>query len=80
MRHLAENNFPAIRWLRTPDGPELAQFRPDDEPNKRQMNIYYTTLLKAVIELCARYRSEGVLVVEDTCLLRPDVGYTQVAR
>ena len=44
------------------------------------MNIYYTTLLEAVIDLCALHRSDGVLVMEDTCLLRPDVGYKEVAR
>ena len=53
---------------------------PRTNQQKRLMNIYYTTLVKAVIELCARYRSEGVLVMEDTCLLRPDVDYNQVAR
>lgn len=80
MRHLEEKHFPSLRWLRTPDGPELARLHSDDQPQKRVMHIYFTTLFDAVTLLCEDHGCEGVSVMEDTCLLRPDVDCERVAR
>ena len=43
------------------------------------MVIWYTTVLDAVRKVCDSTGCTGVLVMEDTFLLRPDVAYEAVA-
>ena len=79
MKHLHHQGFPAIRWLRTPDAHELKVLDPEGKPEKRLLIIYYTTLFPAIVVLCREYGSEGVMVMEDTCILH-EVDYAEVCR
>ena len=42
--------------------------------------IYYLTLFPAILGLCREYGCEGVMVMEDTCILMRDVDYDEVRR
>ena len=78
MLHLRQKGFPQIRWLRTPGADELKQQDPEGKPEKRLLIIYYTTVFPAVAAICTRHKCKGVFVMEDTCILIPEIDCTQV--
>ena len=81
MRQLQEKRFPNIYWLRTPGPLELDKhLRTTLAPKQRVMALWRTTVLPAVMKMCEKYKYTGVMVVEDTVLLRPDVTYMEIAR
>ena len=80
MRQLQEKRFPNIFWLRMPDPDELdAHLNNTVPPEQRVMCLWRTTVLPAVQRVCTDCTCTGVMVVEDTVLLRPDVTYEDVA-
>ena len=80
MRQLQEKRFPNIFWLRMPDPNELDVLLGTTlAPAQRVMALWRTTVLPAVLKVCEKYNYTGVMVVEDTVLLRQDVTYSQVA-
>ena len=81
MRQLQERRFPKIYWLRTPDPLELdTKLRTNLAPKQRVMALWRTTVLPAVMKMCEKYKYTGVMVVEDTVLLAPEVFYSDIAR
>ena len=80
MQQLKEKQFPRVSWLRTPDPDELQDhLRTDITSKQRVMTFWCTTVFDAVKVVCDSTGCAGVLVMEDTALLRPDVTYTEVA-
>ena len=80
LRHLHSKNFPNIFWLRMPDPYELDEhLEMPVPPHQRVMTLWRTTVLPAVQQICSTYSFTGVMVVEDTVLLRKDVNYEDIA-
>jgi hypothetical protein len=77
-RHLRSRGFTNVYWLRTPDATELDKW--NDDPKKRVMMFWYTTVLPALLILEMEYGDSCAFVVEDTCLLAPGVTYDDVVR
>ena len=68
-----------MSWLRTPGLEDVKTLPAEIKPKQRLMVIYCTIGLPAVQVVCDATGCTGVLVMEDTCILRPDVGYEAVA-
>ena len=73
MRQLNAKCVPGVCWSRTPDPEDLKNRPVEIKSKQRVMVIWFTTVLGAVKEVCDRTGCTGVLVMEDTFLLRPDV-------
>jgi hypothetical protein len=80
MQHLTERGFPNIMWVRTPDTSEIQGLDPENKYKRRLMIIYYTAVLPAVRMLAAEEGIDGVYLIEDSCILAPNVTYAHIAR
>jgi hypothetical protein len=77
-RHLRSRGFQNVYWLRTPDPSELDPL--NDDPKKRVMMFWYTTVLPALLVLENTKSISRAFVVEDTCLLAPGIVFDDVER
>jgi hypothetical protein len=78
MQHLENRGFPNIMWLRTPETSDIHGLDPENNYRRRLMIIYYTTVLPAVRRLAEEEGIDGVYIIEDSCILAPNVTYAQV--
>ena len=76
--HLRGRGFTNVKWLRTPDAPELDSFDKDKDAQRRCMMFWYTTVLPALLALELESGVQGAFVFEDTCLLAGNVTYSVV--
>ena len=80
MQHLENRGFPNIMWLRTPETSDIHGLDPENNYRRRLMIMYYTTVLPAVRRLAEEEKIDGVYIIEDSCILAPNVTYVQVAK
>ena len=80
IQHLESKGFPNIMWLRTPETSDIHGLDPENNYRRRLMIMYYTTVLPAVRRLAEEEKIDGVYIIEDSCILAPNVTYVQVAK
>ena len=71
MQHLQQRGFPAIRWVRMPEPSELDVYNIDSKA--RLMTCWAIVVLPLLVRLQEECGLRQAHVVEDTCLLAPNM-------